>query len=108
VPGRPAPRLITDEMVQSMQPGSVIVDLAAEAGGNCVFTRPGEMVRAHGVTILGPLNLPSTVPLHASQMISKNIFTLLHHLMKDGKLHMDPNDEIVKAMLVVQGALIRT
>jgi NAD(P) transhydrogenase subunit alpha len=108
VPGKPAPRLITEEMVQSMQPGSVIVDVAAEAGGNCVLTRPGETVRTHGVTIIGPVNLPSTVPLHASQMISKNIFTLLHHLMKDGKLNLDPNDEIVKAMTVVQGALIRT
>ena len=107
VPGKPAPRLITEEMVQSMQPGSVIVDLAAEAGGNCALTRPGETVRAHGVTIIGAVNLPSTVPLHASQMISKNIFTLLHHLMEDGKLNVDPNDEIVKPMMVVPGGSIR-
>ena len=90
-----------------MQPGSVIVDIAAEAGGNCVLTRPGETVRAHGVTIIGAVNLPSTVPLHASQMISKNILTLLQHLMKDGTLSVDPNDEIVKPMAVVHGELIQ-
>jgi NAD(P) transhydrogenase subunit alpha len=100
IPGRPAPRLITEEMVSAMRPGSVIVDLAAETGGNCELTRPGESTRAHGVTILGPLNLPSTLPLNASQMFSKNVLTLLQHLIKEGVLALDPSDEIVGPMLL--------
>jgi len=89
VPGKKAPLLVTAAMVQGMQPGSVIVDLAAERGGNCELTRPGETVVEHGVTILGPVNLPATVPFHASQMFAKNITTLLHLLIKDGKLNID-------------------
>jgi NAD(P) transhydrogenase subunit alpha len=100
IPGRPAPRLITAEMVKSMRPGSVIVDLAAEAGGNCELTKPDETVVAHGVTIVGPTNLPSSVPLHASQMFSRNLETLIKHLAPDGALALDENEEIVKAMLV--------
>ncbi|CAN5438596.1 Re/Si-specific NAD(P)(+) transhydrogenase subunit alpha [soil metagenome] len=100
IPGRAAPRLITEEMVSAMRPGSVIVDLAAETGGNCELTRPGESTRAHGVTILGPLNLPSTLPLNASQMFSKNVLTLLQHLIKEGVLALDPADEIVGPMLL--------
>jgi NAD(P) transhydrogenase subunit alpha len=87
-------------MVESMRPGSVIVDLAAEAGGNCELTRPGETVAAHGVSVIGPVNLPSTVPLHASQMFSKNVLTLLQYLIKDGRLTVDPSDEVTGAMLV--------
>jgi NAD(P) transhydrogenase subunit alpha len=100
IPGRPAPRLITAEMVKSMKPGSVIVDLAAEAGGNCELTKPDETVVAHGVTIVGPTNLPSSVPLHASQMFSRNLETLIKHLAPDGALALDENEEIVKAMLL--------
>ncbi|HET7322050.1 MAG TPA: hypothetical protein VFI96_06120, partial [Longimicrobiaceae bacterium] len=100
IPGRPAPRLITREMVESMRPGSVIVDLAAETGGNCELTRPGETVTAHGVTLLGPVNLPATVPLHASQMFSRNVLTLLQHLIRDGESVLDEDDEIVAAMRV--------
>ncbi|HEX2094428.1 MAG TPA: Re/Si-specific NAD(P)(+) transhydrogenase subunit alpha [Longimicrobiaceae bacterium] len=100
VPGRPAPRLITEEMVAGMRPGSVIVDVAAENGGNCTLTRPGETVQAHGVTILGPTNLAATVPLHASQMFSRNVLTLLQHLIRDGELHLNRDDEIVAAMRV--------
>jgi NAD(P) transhydrogenase subunit alpha len=100
IPGRPAPRLITAEMVHGMRPGSVIVDLAAEAGGNCELTKPDERVVDHGVTIVGPTNLPSTVPLHASQMYSRNLETLIKHLAPDGSLAMDENEEIVKAMLL--------
>ncbi|MFL5576823.1 MAG: NAD(P) transhydrogenase subunit alpha [Gemmatimonadaceae bacterium] len=101
VPGRPAPRLITAEMVAAMKPGAVIVDLAAESGGNCALTRAGEtVVTPNGVTVLGPVNLPSTVPVHASQMFSKNVLTLLEHLTKDGTLDVDPSDEIAGAMIV--------
>ena len=82
IPGKRAPVLITEAMVASMKPGSVIVDLAAETGGNCELTRAGEtVVTANGVTILGPLNLPATMPLHASQMFSRNVLTLLQHLI---------------------------
>jgi H+-translocating NAD(P) transhydrogenase subunit alpha len=103
VPGRPAPRLVTEEMVRAMRPGSAIVDLAAESGGNCALTRPGETVDVGGVTILGPLDLPATVPLHASQMYSRNLEALLKHLAKDGRLAVDLADEIAGAMTVVHG-----
>jgi H+-translocating NAD(P) transhydrogenase subunit alpha len=108
VPGRRAPLLITGEMVRAMRPGSVIVDLAAEAGGNCALTRAGERVVERGVVILGPVNLPATVPLHASQMFSKNVLTLLVHLIKDGELHIDPNDEIVRPMLITHEGTSRS
>lgn len=108
IPGRPAPLLITEEMVRHMKPGSVIVDLAAEAGGNCALTRPGETVHVNGVTILGPLNLPSTLPLHASQMFSRNILTLLQHLIRDGNLTIDAEDEITKAMMLTHAGQLLT
>jgi NAD(P) transhydrogenase subunit alpha len=104
IPGRPAPRLISAEMVHTMRPGSVIVDLAAEAGGNCELTRPGETVEANGVRVIGPLNVPSMLPYHASQMFSKNVVTLLQHLIKDNALAVDMTDEITKAMAVTNGA----
>jgi NAD(P) transhydrogenase subunit alpha len=107
VPGRPAPRLLTAEMIRSMRPGSVVVDLAAEAGGNCELTRPGETVVEAGVTVLGPVNLPSSVPFHASQMYGRNVTTLLQHLAKDGRLILDPQDEITGAMLVVHDGQVR-
>ncbi len=105
VPGRPAPRLITAEMVRSMRPGSVIVDLAAETGGNCEVTRPGETVDVGGVRVLGPLNVPSLVPAHASQMFSRNVVTLLRHVVQDGALVIDPTDEITGPMAVVGARL---
>jgi NAD(P) transhydrogenase subunit alpha len=101
VPGKRAPILITEEMVQAMAPGSVIVDLAAERGGNCALTRSGETVIAHGVTILGPSNLPATVPYHASQMYARNLVTFLKHLVnKEGQLNIDTTDEITRDSLV--------
>lgn len=106
VPGKPAPVLITGEMVAQMAPGSVIVDLAAERGGNCELTRPGETVVVHGVTILGPLNLPAEVPQDASQMYAKNIATFLLHLTKNGQLVLDPNDEITRETLVARGGAV--
>lgn len=100
VPGRQSPVLVTAEAVAGMAPGSVIVDLAAERGGNCELTRADETVDANGVTILGPTNLPSTVAFHASQMYARNIATFLSHLVKDGKLEIDTEDEITKETLV--------
>ena len=101
IPGRRSPILITAPMVAGMRPGSVIVDLAAERGGNCELTRADETVTTNDVTILGPTNLPSTVPYHASQMYAKNITTFLKHLMtKDGGLAWDLADEITKETLV--------
>jgi NAD(P) transhydrogenase subunit alpha len=102
IPGKKAPTLVTAEMVAGMAPGSVVVDLAAERGGNCELTRPDETVVAHGVTILGPSNLPATVPYHASQMYAKNISTFLLHLTKNGAVAIDPADEIARETLVTQ------
>jgi len=106
IPGRKAPVLVTAEMVKGMAPGSVIVDLAAERGGNCELTRADERVVEHGVTILGPTNLASTVPYHASQMYSKNITTFLAHLVKDGAIRTGTDDEIVRETLVAHGGRV--
>ncbi len=103
VPGRKAPILVTAEMVRGMQPGSIIVDLAAERGGNCELTRPGETVAEGGVTIMGPLNVPSSIPFHASQMYARNVATFLKHLVHDGVLALDTADEIVAETLVTHG-----
>jgi NAD(P) transhydrogenase subunit alpha len=100
VPGKKAPILVTADMVKRMAPGSLIVDLAAERGGNCELTKPGETVVESGVTITGPLNLPATVPYHASQMFAKNIQTFLLHLVKDGALTLNLEDEITVGTLV--------
>jgi NAD(P) transhydrogenase subunit alpha len=102
VPGKKAPTLLTAEMVAGMSLGSVIVDVAAERGGNCELTRPGETVVEKGVTILGPINLPAEVPYHASQMYAKNISAFLLHLVHDGKLHLDLEDEITRETLVTR------
>jgi NAD(P) transhydrogenase subunit alpha len=109
IPGKRAPVLITEEMVASMKPGSVIVDLAADTGGNSAMTKPGDTITTpNGVTILGPLNLPATMPLHASQMFSRNVLTLLQHLMKDGQVVIDLNDEITGPMCVAHGGQVRS
>jgi NAD(P) transhydrogenase subunit alpha len=100
VPGRKAPILITADMVARMAPGSLIVDIAAERGGNCALTKPGETVVSGGVRILGPVNLPSTIPYHASQLYAKNIATFLKYLIKDGALALNREDEIVRETLV--------
>ena len=103
IPGKRPPRLVTAEMVGSMAPGSVIVDLAAERGGNCELTRAGEIVVEHGVTIMGLINLASTVPYHASQMYARNLAAFLQHLVKEGKLQLNLDDEIVQETLVTRG-----
>jgi NAD(P) transhydrogenase subunit alpha len=100
IPGKPAPVLITRAMVADMKAGAVIVDLAAETGGNCELTRAGETVNSGGVQVIGAVNLAATIPLHASQMYSKNLETLLKHLVTDGKVNLDPQDEITGAMIV--------
>ncbi len=103
IPGRDAPRLITAEMVQHMRAGAVIVDLAAESGGNCELTRAGETVHAGTVSIIGPVNVPASVPFHASQMFSKNVLALVTHLSaKDGALVVDAADDITGPMTVVR------
>ena len=107
VPGKKAPILITTEMVEAMATGSVILDLAAERGGNCELSQPGKTIVHNGVKILAPLNLPATTPYHASQMYSKNVATLLAYLVKDGKLTLDRSDEIVSETLVsIDGDLV--
>jgi H+-translocating NAD(P) transhydrogenase subunit alpha len=108
VPGRPAPRLITAQMVQGMKPGSVIVDLAAETGGNCALTKAGETVEAHGVRIVGPVNLPATIPQHASQMFSRNVSTFVLRFLKEGAFAPDLSDEIAGPMCVTHGGQVRS
>ncbi len=108
VPGRRAPRLVSTEMVAQMKPGSVILDLAAESGGNCELTRPGENVIVRGVTVSGPLNLPSRLSSHASQMYAKNLQSFLGLLVsKEGHLTADFSDEILAASLLTHGGEVR-
>jgi proton-translocating NAD(P)+ transhydrogenase subunit alpha len=106
VPGKKSPVLVTKEMVAAMAPGSVIVDLAAERGGNCELTRSGEKIVEHGVSIIGWINLASTVPYHASQMYAKNVTNFLLNMVKDGQLQLNMNDEIVCGTIVTQGGEI--
>jgi len=103
IPGKKSPVLITAEMVKGMAPGSVIIDLASERGGNCELTRTGETVKAGGVTIIGAINLASSVPYHASQMYARNITTFLTYMMKDGKLQLNMQDEIIRETMVTSG-----
>ena len=95
VPGRAAPKIITASMVEGMKSGSVIVDLAAETGGNCALTKPGETVESHGVTIVGPLNLPSMGAIHASDMYSKNLFNFISLMLVDGQFKLDFEDDLI-------------
>jgi proton-translocating NAD(P)+ transhydrogenase subunit alpha len=103
IPGKKAPILVTEEMVQAMPPGGVIVDLAAERGGNCELTRAGEVIKAHDVTILCPVNISSEIPRHASEMYSHNVVAFLKPLIKDGKLVLDLTDEVVTGTLLTRG-----
>jgi NAD(P) transhydrogenase subunit alpha len=107
VPGQRAPVLITEEMVRGMRPGSVVVDLAAEQGGNCAATEPGREAVKHGVTVLGPVNLPATIPYHASALYARTVTNYLLHLVKGGKLTLDLADELTRGPLVThQGELV--
>jgi H+-translocating NAD(P) transhydrogenase subunit alpha len=103
IPGKKSPVLITADMVKGMAPGSVIVDLASERGGNCELTRTGETVKEYGVSIIGAINLASSVPYHASQMYARNVTTFLLYLVKDGKLQLNTQDEIIRETMVTQG-----
>ncbi|MCH8171248.1 MAG: Re/Si-specific NAD(P)(+) transhydrogenase subunit alpha [Bacteroidetes bacterium] len=100
IPGKKAPVLVTEEMVKNMKPGSVILDMAVEFGGNCEVSEKDKIVTKHGVTIIGESNLPSLIPTHASEMYSKNIFNLLNHISKEGKVRLDLEDEVVKGALI--------
>ncbi len=106
VPGRRAPVLITAEMIEGMRPGSVVVDLAAEQGGNCALTEPGRDVVHHGVTICGPLNLAATVPFHASQMFARTVASVLLSLYRDGRLQLDLKDELTRGPLVTHAGAV--
>ena len=107
VPGKPAPLLITEETVAEMKQGSVIVDLAAESGGNCACSEAGKDVTSHGVTIISPTNLPSTVPVNTSQMYAKNLLNLVKYLAKDGELQLNFEDDITSSACVTHGGEIR-
>lgn len=102
VPGRKAPVLVTEDMVKNMRPGSVVLDMAVEFGGNCEVSENGKTVKKHGVTIIGEPNLPSLVPTHASEMYSKNILSLIQHIGKEGKIELKLEDEIVKGCLLTR------
>jgi NAD(P) transhydrogenase subunit alpha len=107
VPGKRAPVLISEDMLSGMAPGSVIVDLAAEQGGNCSCTVPGETIQKHGVTVMGPVNLPASVPYHASQLYSKNVTSFLSVIMKDGTVDTECRDEIAcNSMLTTGGQVV--
>jgi len=107
IPGKRAPVLITADAVRGMKPGAVIVDLAAETGGNCEVTRPGTEVRQGGVLVLGPLNLPSTLPLDASQMYARNVSSFVSHVVRDGTLVVDFEDEIIRETCVTHAGEVR-
>ena len=107
IPGKRAPILITADAVRGMKPGAVIVDLAAETGGNCEVTEPGSEVRHNGVIVLGPLNLPSTLPLHASQMYARNVSSFLLYVVRDGRLNLDFSDEIIRETCVTHAGEVR-
>jgi NAD(P) transhydrogenase subunit alpha len=102
VPGRPAPRLVSAGAIEAMRPGSVVVDLAGEAGGNCELTEPGETVVRHDVTITAPLNLPATVPEHASALLARNVQAFVELITRDGEAHLDFDDEVVAGACVVR------
>jgi NAD(P) transhydrogenase subunit alpha len=106
IPGKKAPLLVTGDMVEKMAPGSVIVDVAAERGGNCELTQPGQIVVKHDVTIIGYINMASTVPYHASQMYARNVAAFLNHLTKDRQIHIDTQDEITRETLLTQSGKI--
>lgn len=107
VPGRPAPKILTEEMVTTMKPGSVIVDTLAEMGGNCALTKPGETINYNGITIIGPTNISSTLATHASEMYARNLINLLSLMLKDGVLNLDWNDEILAGAVVTHDGILK-
>ncbi|HMX52368.1 MAG TPA: NAD(P) transhydrogenase subunit alpha [Plasticicumulans sp.] len=107
IPGRPAPKIVTKAMVEAMKPGAVIVDLAAETGGNCELTEPGQTIEHNDVTIHGPLNVPSLIPVHASETYAKNVFNFLSPFVKNGELALDWNDEVIAKSCLTHDGQIR-
>jgi NAD(P) transhydrogenase subunit alpha len=107
VPGKPAPKLISAQIVEKMRDGAVIVDLAAEQGGNCELTEPGQVVTKHGVTIIGTLNIPSLIPVHASEVYARNLLNVMSNISKEGQLNLDFEDEINAGSIVVHAGEIR-
>jgi NAD(P) transhydrogenase subunit alpha len=103
IPGKKAPVLITGDMLQAMAPGSVIIDLAAERGGNVDVSRAGETVEIHGVKVMGPINLAATVPYHASQMFARNVTAFVQNFVKKGEIALSDEDEIVRGTMVTRG-----
>jgi H+-translocating NAD(P) transhydrogenase subunit alpha len=108
VPGKPAPKLLTGDMVEAMRPGSVVVDLAADAGGNCELTRLGEVVEHELVQVHGPANLPSQMPIDASRLYSRNVVSLVSHLTDEGELRLDFDDEVTDAVCLTHGGKVRS
>ncbi|MGH2445603.1 MAG: Re/Si-specific NAD(P)(+) transhydrogenase subunit alpha, partial [Candidatus Limnocylindria bacterium] len=106
IPGRPAPKLVTEEMIESMKPGSVIIDMAAEMGGNTELTEANKEVVKHDVLIVGITNLPATMPASATQMYAKNIQTLINHLLEDGQINLDFDDEITRGATITHGGKV--
>ncbi len=107
IPGRDAPKIITQTMVEAMKPGAVIVDLAAESGGNCELTQPGKTIEHHDVIIHGPLNIPSLIPVHATEMYAKNLYNFLSPMIKDGQLQLDWNDEVIRESVLTHEGEIK-
>ncbi|KGG12127.1 MULTISPECIES: Re/Si-specific NAD(P)(+) transhydrogenase subunit alpha [Prochlorococcus] len=107
VPGKKAPRLLNEEMLDGMRPGSVVIDLAVAQGGNCAGTKPGETIVRKGVNLIGASNLPSSVPNHASVLYSRNLFSLIHPFLKDGNLLLDTNDELINGSLISHNGFLR-
>jgi NAD(P) transhydrogenase subunit alpha len=106
VPGKPAPKLLSGEMVAGMAPGSVVVDVAAAAGGNCELSRPDEPITVGGVRILAPTNLPATVPTHASRLLAKNFGNFLRHILSGDGLTLDYDDPIISGSLITHGGAV--
>ena len=107
IPGKPAPKILTKSMVEEMKPGSVVVDILAEMGGNCELTKPGETIHHNDVTIIGPTNIPSSLAINASEMYARNLINLLNLMVKDGELNLDWNDEIIAGSIVTHDGVIK-
>jgi NAD(P) transhydrogenase subunit alpha len=106
IPGKKSPTLVTADAVKSMAPGSVIIDLGAERGGNCELTKPGEKTQVHGVTIIGPTNIAAEIPQHASQMFANNVVKFLSNMVKQGQVFLNTEDEIIRETLVARGGQV--
>ena len=107
VPGKPAPKVLTQDMVEAMKPGAVVVDILADMGGNCELTRSGEVINYNDITIVGPINIPSSMAIHASEMYARNLINLLGLMIKDNALHLDWNDEIIAGSCVTHDGVIK-